>query len=97
MKAVFLMIAALIGGEGAPVMQGSDDTPQTIPGQCRPDALQRVIGRAQGMETEEFALRLSGANEVRWIAPGDPISMDYAMDRINLETDGQRVVRAYCG
>lgn len=78
-------------------MQEVGDNPQTIPGQCRPDAVQRLIGRAQSKETGELALRLSGANELRWIAPGDSISMDYATDRINLETDGQRVVRAFCG
>lgn len=97
MKVMFLGIAMMIAGGCAPVMSEASDHPQTIPGQCSPDAVQKVIGRAQSKETEELAMRLSGANEVRWIAPGESISMDYVMDRINLETDGQRVVRAYCG
>jgi hypothetical protein len=97
MKAVLICLTALMGGGCAPAMKESTDTRSGIPGFCSPDAVQQLIGRPHNKETGEQALRLSGATQLRWITPGDPIAMDYITDRINLETDGRLVLRAYCG
>ena len=44
-------------------------------------------------------MRLTGANIVRQIAPGQPVQQDYTDARVTIETDpaSGRVVRAYCG
>ncbi len=97
MKALLNFASLLIAGGCAPAMQEPPDSAPDIPGHCRPDAVQRLIGQAQSEETGKQALRLSGAAQLRWIGPQDAISMDYAMDRINLETDGRRILRIYCG
>lgn len=40
----------------------------------------------------------TGARDLRVIAPGDAVTMDYRPDRLNIETDAEgRVVRLKCG
>jgi hypothetical protein len=34
---------------------------------------------------------------VRWIRPGDAVSQDFNTGRLNIETDGRRIVRISCG
>lgn len=64
---------------------------------CNGAAVQHLVGRERTRQTEAEAMRRSGASELRWLAPGEPASMDYRTDRLNLETDGNRIVRIYCG
>lgn len=80
-----------------PAMREAPNARPEILGTCSADVVQRLIGRPRSKETGEQALRLSGAAQLRWIAPGDPVAMDYSTDRINLETDGRLIFRAYCG
>ncbi|WP_428968011.1 I78 family peptidase inhibitor [Sphingomonas sp. Xoc002] len=40
----------------------------------------------------------TGARDLRVIAPGDAVTMDYRPDRLNIETDAEgKVVRLKCG
>ena len=44
------------------------------------------------------ALRLSGARRLRWIRPGDMVTMDYSPQRLNIHLDGAgRIERFTCG
>jgi translation initiation factor IF-1 len=55
-------------------------------GQVRSDAL-----------VQEFA-RTSGARRVRWIGPGDVVTMDYSAERLNVHLDAQgRIAGFSCG
>lgn len=55
-------------------------------GQMRSDALVAEIAR------------LSGARRVRWIRPGDMVTMDYSPERLNVHLDAEgRVARLACG
>lgn len=74
-----------------------EDPARAIPGMCSAEPVQRLIGRGRSRQVGQEALRLSGAAQLRWIAPGEPVTMDHITDRLNLETDGRNIVRAYCG
>lgn len=64
---------------------------------CDAKRTQNLVGRTINEDEAREALGLSGAEIVRWIAPGKPISHDYHTGRLNIETDGTRIVRIYCG
>jgi hypothetical protein len=65
---------------------------------CEAAHLARLVGRKRGPAVEKEALRLSGAGIVRWIRPGEMVTMDYRTDRLNLRVDGHgRILRADCG
>ena len=68
------------------------------PGACRAEAGAALVGRAATAELGAEALRLTGARRLRWIRPGDVVTMDYSPQRLNLHLDTQdRVERLACG
>jgi hypothetical protein len=65
---------------------------------CNAARAQPLVGRGATGEVGAEALRLSGARNIRWIAPGTAVTMDYREDRLNIELDGRnRVTRIRCG
>lgn len=71
---------------------------QPAPGDCRAEAGAALAGRAAGAETGAEALRLTGARRLRWIRPGDVVTMDYSPQRLNIHLDAEgRVERLACG
>jgi hypothetical protein len=64
---------------------------------CNAQAAQKLIGAAATEAVGKEAQRLAGAETVRWIRPGDPVSQDYNTGRLNIETDGRQIVRVSCG
>jgi len=65
---------------------------------CRVEGLQDLTGQPGSSELGAEALRRSGARRLRWIRPGDIVTMDYSAERINLHLDGaNRVERFACG
>lgn len=74
---------------------------------AEPDPFQRacdaagtsvLVGRPASTGVGAEALRLSGARTLRWIRPGDAVTMDFRTDRANVELDaGGRVTRVRCG
>jgi hypothetical protein len=65
---------------------------------CNAAAAQSLAGRTATAELGAEALRLSGARTLRWIRPGDMVTMDYREDRLNVELDAQNRVKALrCG
>ncbi len=67
-------------------------------GLCRTDGLNDLIGRAATSELGAEAMRRSGAERLRWIRPGDAVTMDYREDRLNVNLDSQnRVESLNCG
>jgi hypothetical protein len=56
------------------------------------------VGRQATSEVGAEALRLTRAQRLRWIRPGDAVTMDYREDRLNIDLDAQGRVRALrCG
>lgn len=77
--------------EAFPVQGGSG-------GVCNAAKAQPLVGRARSAGLEAEALRLSGAGTLRWLRPGDIVTMEYREDRLNVELDGNGRVKAVrCG
>ena len=63
---------------------------------CRPDAAAALIGRAAPADAQ--IRQRTGAELIRRIAPGDPVTHDFRNNRVTLEiTSGGMVVQASCG
>jgi hypothetical protein len=72
--------------------------PPVLPGQCHVDALVDLVGRPADAGLGADAMRRSGALRLRWIRPGDMVTMDYSAQRLNVHLDGQgRVDHFACG
>jgi hypothetical protein len=65
---------------------------------CEAGKAQALVGQAASAELGARALKLTGARTIRWIRPGDMVTMDYRTDRLNIELDGRnRVAASRCG
>lgn len=66
--------------------------------ECRADAGQRFVGTPLTGRTTERARRATGAKTVRTIRPGVAVTMDYRVDRLNVEVDDKGdIVAVRCG
>ena len=65
---------------------------------CSAAGLGDLVGRTASSELGAEALRRSGSRGLRWIRPGDAVTMDYRQDRLNIHLDERnRVQRFACG
>jgi len=72
--------------------------PASPAGQCHADGLGNLVGRPADAALGAEAMRLSGAARLRWIRPGDMVTMDYSAQRLNVHLDARgRVERFACG
>ena len=72
--------------------------PDESRGACNAADLDNLIGREATTELGAEAMRRSGAIRLRWIQPGDVVTMDYREDRLNIHLDARnRVERLICG
>lgn len=66
--------------------------------QCNAEGLQNLVGQAATAELGAEAMQRSHSRSVRWIRPGDAVTMDLRQDRLNIELDAEgRVARFSCG
>lgn len=76
-------------GSGAPA------APKTT---CDAAAAQFTLGQSFGPALEREAKARSGASVVRWLSPGQAVTMEFNATRLNLTLDGRsRIVKAACG
>ncbi len=96
--AIMLFVAA---GACMTPAQGEEDLPEhgSTPGfRCDAARAQALVGQAASGELGARALDLTGARTIRWIQPGQMVTMDYRTDRLNIELDGRnRVTAIRCG
>jgi hypothetical protein len=65
---------------------------------CNAAAAQGLIGRQGGPALAQVAQRLSRARTVRFLRPGQMVTMEYRADRLNIRLDTQEKVLAItCG
>jgi hypothetical protein len=65
---------------------------------CDPTGARKLIGRTRSARLGAEALRLTGAEALRWIRPGAMVTMDYRENRVNLRVDPRnKVVKVDCG
>ena len=72
--------------------------PPTAGGICRGDNLGQFVGRPATQELGAEVLRVSGARNLRWVAHGMVVTMEYSDQRVTVWlTPDNRVDRANCG
>lgn len=76
---------------------GCQSAPSPDRSECRPEAAESLAGRMR--ITDAQARELTGASLVRQIRPGEPVTQDYRLERVTVETDPttNRIIRAMCG
>jgi hypothetical protein len=96
MLAAFLPLTAAcatVPAEGGPPEESGNGAAV-----CNSSALGDLIGRAASQELGAEALRRSGARRLRWIRPGDIVTMDYSPQRLNIRLDARNRVESFdCG
>lgn len=56
-----------------------------------------LVGKARSPELEAEARQMIPGS-TRWIAPGDMVTKDYRINRLNIDVDDRGIVtRVYCG
>ena len=86
------MACAAVPPDGEPGENGSSSY------RCDAGGLEDLVGRPATADLGGEALRRSGARTLRWIRPGDAVTMDFRDDRLNIHLDAQhRVERLACG
>ncbi|MFT3720254.1 I78 family peptidase inhibitor [Pseudorhodoferax sp.] len=92
---------ALAGCAGLPGSGGGTSSvppPQAPEPVCNADAAQFALGQSFSPALEREVRARSGASIVRWLNPGQVITLEYNAMRINLTLDGRaKVVRVNCG
>ena len=90
-----VMAALLLSSLPACATTTTDEAPSDG---CGAERLGSLVGRTRTDATEAEARRSSGANRLRWIRPGDAVTMDYSATRLNAYLDaGGRIERFTCG
>lgn len=65
---------------------------------CDPAKAGWAVGRKADDGVHEKARLDAGARVVRVLRPGQPVTMDYSVERLNIEVDDEGVVtRVHCG
>ena len=91
-----LLTASLLVLAGCATVAAGE--PAATEGRCDAGRAAGLIGREATQALGAEALRLTRAARLRWIRPGDMVTMDYREDRLNIHLDGQnRVARFACG
>ena len=65
---------------------------------CGADVVQDMVGTVRSDAAEAEVRRRSGATAIRWIAPGEVVTMDYRRDRLDVRVgpDG-KIAGVSCG
>jgi hypothetical protein len=65
---------------------------------CNNSGLDRFVGQPATSEVGAEMLRASGARIIRWVRPGQAITMEFSAERLTVHLDANgRVERASCG
>lgn len=84
---------ALAGCAGLP-----GATPPAPEPRCDAAAAQFAVGQSFGPALEREVRARSGASVVRWLSPGQAVTMEFNAARVNLTLDGRsRIVKVACG
>lgn len=72
--------------------------PMPGPVRCNAGAVQAFVGREARPGIVQRAKRRAGARDVRVTRPGQPVTMDFRSDRLNIEVDHRNNIRRVnCG
>jgi hypothetical protein len=89
---VLILLAALTACAPVPPAE----TP--APANCAAGAANGLVGKPYTADAVEQARIASGSRTVRVIRPGTAVTMDFRVDRLNVDLDEKDVVtRVHCG
>lgn len=92
------MLAAVLGLGATACATTAGEPPVAGAGSCGAEAAQELVGRQATQELAAEAMRLTGAETLRWIPEGSAVTMDYRPGRLNIEYDaGMSVTTIRCG
>ena len=67
-------------------------------GECDASKARGLVGREASDESGAEAKRLTGARAIRWIRPGQAVTMDYSPSRLNIKVDSNERIEGFdCG
>ncbi|MDZ5436544.1 I78 family peptidase inhibitor [Pseudomonas fluorescens] len=95
-----LAVAMLAGCSTATTESATDPVTTTDTGhsRCEAKAAEFAIGKQASPQLLEQARTRAGAQNARFLLPTDMVTLEYRSDRLNLNTDANRVViRVNCG
>ena len=96
MKHIMITAAALAASTGCTTTGTS--APAEPAGACQAEAASGLVGRDPTPDVGAEAQRLTGARAIRWIRPGDMVTMDFRADRLNVEIgESGKIERFRCG
>lgn len=92
-----IMASAALAATGCTTLAA--DMPHAVPPEkCDAQPAQSLIGRQATAALAAEAQRLSGAETVRWLQPGQAVTMEYRYNRLNILLDkDNRVESINCG
>jgi hypothetical protein len=96
-----LFAVTLLAGCSSTTSESATDpvtTTDTGHSRCDAKAAEFTLGKAASPELLEQARTRAGAQNARFLMPDDMVTLEYRSDRLNLNTDANRVVtRVNCG
>ena len=98
--ALALLLALTMACTAVPAEEAAEPAEPAVGpgGRCDASGLGNLVGREASDALGAEALRRSGARMLRWIRPGDIVTMDYSEQRLNIHLDARnRAERFACG
>jgi hypothetical protein len=96
-----LLAVAMLAGCSTATSESANDpvtTTDTGHSRCEAKAAEFTIGKTASPELLEQARTRAGAQNARFLLPNDMVTLEYRSDRLNLNTDANKVVtRVNCG
>jgi Peptidase inhibitor I78 family len=73
-------------------------SPEEPTAECDAAKAEGLVGRDASEANGAEAKRLTGARAVRWIRPGQAVTMDYSPSRLNIKVDANEKIEGFsCG
>jgi len=93
-----IALAAVLGA-GCTTVAAQEPVHGETPGhECRSEGLDAFVGQAATAELGSEVLAKSGAKVLRWVQPGQIVTMEFRADRVNVKLDSENKVAAVtCG
>jgi hypothetical protein len=97
MRKALVLVAAL--GAGCTTVAAQEPVHgETFGYECRSEGLNAFVGQTATVEVGSEILAKSGAKVLRWLRPGQIVTMEFRSDRVNVKLDFQNKIEAVtCG